>query len=82
MVSGIPGLTRSNLRAYVESLFERAPEADNARIGKIYDDISLQLSSIDNIEVQLLKRENDNLVKAVSKADSIEALEELSYQNC
>lgn len=78
MVSGIPGLTRSNLRAYVEDLFERAPEADNARIGKIYDDISLQLSSIDNIEVQLLKRENDNLVKAVSKADSIEALEELS----
>ena len=78
MASGISGLTRSNLRAYVEDLFERAPEADNARIGKIYDDISLQLSSIDNIEVQLLKRENDNLVKAVSKADSIEALEELS----
>ena len=78
MVSGISGLTRSNLRAYVEDLFERAPEADNARIGKIYDDISLQLSSIDNIEVQLLKRENDNLVKAVSKSDSIEALEELS----
>lgn len=77
-ISGKPDLTRSNLKAYIEDLFENAPQADRARIGKMYEDVMSQISSIENVEVQLLKRENDKLIKAVSKADSIEALEELS----
>ena len=76
-MSGV-ATTRSELKAYLEDLYRRAPEEDYARLGKIYDDVMKQMRQVESIEKQLLDREVQAFTKELRGIKTTQDLIEFS----
>lgn len=76
-MSGV-ATTRSELKAYLEDLYRRAPEEDYARLGKVYDDVMKQMRQVESIEKQLLDREVQAFTKELRGIKTTQDLIEFS----
>lgn len=78
-LSGV-ATTRSELKAYLEDLYRRAPEEDYGRLGKIYDEVMTQMRQVESIEKQLVDREVQSFSKELAGIKTAQDLIEFSQR--